>query len=122
MLPDLMPIDLSSDKIGKAGANVKISNTVLNDGKGDSGPFYVSLYLSPDMMIDENEDLLVGNGKIEKLLAGKQSEGTAVVPIPATIKPGSYYFGIIVDLKNEVTESDETNNKGHSTIPIVIQT
>ena len=121
-LPDLIPVNLSSDSVGKAGGVMNVTTTILNDGKGDSGYFFVSLYLSPDMVISEEEDLLVGNGEIESLPAGKQLSGNASAPIPTTIKPGIYYFGLIADSKKQVNETEELNNNGHSLNPIVIQT
>jgi len=121
-LPDLLPVNLVSDPTGKAGSIMNVSTTVLNNGTSDSGPFMVSLYLSPDITIREDEDLLVGNGQIDTLPAGKQVSGNATAPIPTTIMPGTYYFGLIIDSKKEVNETDEENNYGHSLIPIIIQT
>lgn len=121
-LPDLLPVDLTSDPTGKAGGIMNVSTSVTNKGITDSGPFMVSLYLSPDTTIREDEDLLVGNGQIDILPAGKQVSGNATAPIPSTIKPGTYYFGLIVDSRKEVNESDEENNYGHSLVPIIVQT
>ncbi|MFH0968104.1 MAG: CARDB domain-containing protein [Methanobacteriota archaeon] len=121
-LPDLVPVNLSSDPTGKAGSLMNVSTSVMNIGTSDSRPFMVSLYLSPDTTIREDEDLLIGDGQIDALPAGKQVSGDGTAPIPTTMKPGTYYFGLIVDSKKEVNETDEENNYGHSLIPIIIQT
>jgi len=121
-LPDLVPVDIVSPNTGVAGGIMEVSTTILNDGPGDAGAFNVSLFLSPDTTIRETEDLIVGMGWIENLLAGKQRTGNATVPIPATIKPGKYYFGLFVDSSREVHETDEENNYGSSLIPIIITT
>ena len=122
LLPDLVPVDVTADLTGKPGENINVSTTVLNNGLGDAGNFTVSLFLSPDTVIREDEDLLVGIGEIDNLLAGKQRSGNALAPVPASIKPGTYYFGIFVDSGKVVPETNETNNYGASVVPVTIGT
>jgi len=119
-LPDLVPTDVTSASTGTPGGVIDVSTTVHNKGGGDADSFTVSLFLSPDTVIREDEDLLVGMGEIENLLSGKQRSGNASAPIPETIKPGTYYFGLFVDSGKVINESDELNNYGSSLTPITI--
>jgi subtilase family serine protease len=121
LLPDLVARNITSATTGKPGGNIDVSTTVINEGEGDSGKFTVSLFLSPDTIIRKDEDLLVGIGEIETLFAGKQRSGNATAPVPATIKPGTYYFGLFVDSDRVINETDETNNYGSSLVPIIIE-
>jgi subtilase family serine protease len=120
LLPDLMPLDVSADSTGIVGEPLQVSTTIYNDGPGDAGPFTVSLILSTDTRIDELKDIILGTGQIESLPAGKQRMGNATFPISSDIKPGKYYFGLFVDSKREINETDEDNNYGYNKIPVII--
>lgn len=99
---------------------MNVSTRVLNKGEADAEAFTVSLFLSPDSVIREDEDLLVGLGEIESLFSGKERSGNASAPIPATIKPGTYFFGLFVDSDRIINESDENNNYAASKTPVII--
>lgn len=120
-LPDLVVMNLSSDTTGKPGGSINVTTEVRNNGTAPAGVFNVSLFLSPDTVIKADEDLLVGMGQIADLPPGTQRTGDASAPIPVTIKPGVYYFGLIADSSFDVNESDENNNSGYGKIPIVIK-
>jgi subtilase family serine protease len=119
-LPDLTVPDVSSDPEGTAGGVMNVTTSVRNIGAGDAGPFVVELYLSPDTELTD-DDILLGMGKIPELPAGTQSDGNAPTPIPVNMTPGVYYFGILVDGENDVTESNETNNILFAKIPVQIR-
>lgn len=119
-LPDLTVPDVSSDSEGTAGGLMNVTTSVRNIGAGDAGSFVVELYLSPDTELTD-DDILLGMGKIPELPAGTQSDGNAPTPIPVNMTPGVYYFGILVDGENDVTESNETNNILFAKIPVQIR-
>lgn len=120
LLPDLVVTEVLSPSSGTPGGSMNVSTRVLNKGEADAEAFTVSLFLSPDSVIREDEDLLVGLGEIESLFSGKERSGNASAPIPATIKPGTYFFGLFVDSDRIINESDENNNYAASKTPVII--
>lgn len=119
-LPDLTVLDLSSDPEGVSGGVMNVTTSIRNTGTGNAGQFIVQLYLSSDTMLSD-EDILLGMGEVPELPAGTQSDGNAPSPIPQNMTPGLYYFGIVVDDENKVTESDESNNVGFAKDPVSIR-
>lgn len=122
ILPDIAVLDITSDTTGKPGGSINVTTAIRNNGEVPAETFTVSLYLSADTIINASEDLLVGLGEIADLPAGTQRTGNASAPIPTAIKPGVYYFGLIADSYQNVSESNENNNSGYSKKPIVINT
>jgi hypothetical protein len=94
-----------------AGGNVTLSGwTVRNQGTGNSGPFSNGFYLSVDPVITAADIYITGNSN-NSLTPGSQfSWGDSALTIPASVPPGFYYIGIIVDRTNAVAESNENNN------------
>ncbi len=121
LLPDLVVLNITSDTAGKPGGMINVTTLIRNNGTASAGLFNVSLFLSADTIIKSDEDLLVGLGQIEDLPSGTQRSGDAAAPIPSTIKPGIYYFGLIADSSFLVNETDEDNNSGYSKSPILIK-
>jgi uncharacterized repeat protein (TIGR01451 family) len=81
----------------------------MNQGSGSSGGFYLSVYLSTDSAID-TYDLPITTKYVGSLGTGEQRTLTLYATIPATLAPGTYYFGVIADTGNRVAESNEGNN------------
>jgi hypothetical protein len=78
------------------------------------GWFSNGYYLSPDPIITSDDRLLKGLSDTDSadLAAGQTYTfpGDQEISIPKDIKPGTYYFGILVDRTNRVDESDKSNN------------
>lgn len=119
VLPDLTIPDLSSDAEGERGGIMNVSTSIRNNGAADAGPFVVELYLSRDAALSD-EDILIGMGEVSELPAGTQTDGSAPSPIPQNLTPGMYYFGIVIDSEQDVTEIDESNNVGFAQNPVTI--
>ncbi|HWQ62794.1 MAG TPA: CARDB domain-containing protein [Methanospirillum sp.] len=121
LLPDLVVKVRSSGTSGTPGGSFKVTTTLQNNGKADAGNFDVSLYLSPDKTFDPKNSYLVGKGKIDNIISGKQMVSDTDVPIPATIEPGSYYFVIYADSAEVLKETNKDNNIAIGKSPVVIK-
>lgn len=91
-----------------AGQHLEISGLIVNSGGAASGPFFVNIYLSTDAVITTDDYQLSHTGM--DLDAGASIELSWLNPFPATIPPGTYYVGWLIDPENLVAEDDETNN------------
>jgi len=121
LLPDLVVKVRSSGTSGTPGGTFKATTTLTNSGKGNAGAFDVSLYLSADKVISAQDSFLVGKGRIDGLASGKDMVSDTEVPIPESLKPGSYYFGILADSSNEITDANRENNLAFGKSPVVIK-
>jgi hypothetical protein len=121
--PDLV-IDSGPPKVdlaqtGVPGGSLRLGAwTLRNRGNASTGApggtFANGYYLSPDPVITPDDRLLTGLADITShdLAPGQIYifPGDRQILIPKDVKPGTYYFGILVDRTNVIDESDETNN------------
>ena len=121
--PDLVidsgPPRVDLAQTGVPGGSLRLASwTIRNRGNGPTaatgGTFANGYYLSPDPVITSEDRLLTGLADTNSAdLAPGQTytfPGDRQILIPKDIKPGTYYFGILVDRTNHVAESDESNN------------
>lgn len=125
-LPDLMITDtpsLSTASPAEPGGWIMVFYTVHNgwagEGYGDAGASVSGVYLSTDSTISAG-DIFLGTADVGALPGGKQHLGAdqAVVRLPDTLAPGTYYIGVIADYRNTMNEASESNN----TSPAVVIT
>jgi len=118
---DLIVSDVSSVPLAAVLSDtIVVSNTVQANLNDATVGFDVGVYLSLDSAI-ETTDRLLGARTVASLNNGSSNIDTAQpVTIPADVVPGLYYLGVVVDIANTVTESDETNNGLASAATIVI--
>ena len=111
MVPDtdLVATQVNGPSSGVTGGSIIITNTVLNQGTMTAGEFSMNLYLSADPLISK-EDILVGQRVVNGLSAGYSDTQETTITLSSLLSVGAYYFGAIVDLNDEVTETDEDNN------------
>lgn len=88
--------------------------TIFNSGtSGTLSEFCVGLYLSDDTEITK-DDHPIGNGVFwiqDDVGAGTEySVALPPIKIPITVMPGSYYFGVLLDVTDRLMEPDESNN------------
>jgi hypothetical protein len=118
--PDLVVIALSTAVSGIVGGTMQTSLTVLNQGPVPGGGFRVGFYLSSDLDITTAD---VFTTSVCPFPAGLRGGGTGscvgAVSIPATLAPGTYYLGAIVDDLGAVSEMSESNN-ARASDPIAI--
>ena len=106
---DLIVTSVSGPTSAGLGEQIAVTATVKNQGSGDSGGFYTSIYLSADPMINTS-DRAITTFYVSPLAAGAQRTYTVKPVIPNTLAPGSYYLGAIADTGKQVGESNENNN------------
>ena len=116
--PDLTGKSCNAPTTGVVGdyLDSSISVTFENDPGGSyiasSGSFDWAMYLSTDNTITSS-DTQVGNDQSRSSINGG-STGTDSLStsnrIPSSLNPGNYYWGIIVDIDDDVSESNENNN------------
>ena len=109
--PDLAPSGISFGPLSvDAGQPISVSDTIINQGLINSGPFRVAVFLSPDPTIT-TADRLVAVRTLTGLQAGISSSVSGVpVTIPLDVPGGTYSLGVLVDDLNAVVEANEQNN------------
>jgi hypothetical protein len=121
--PDLVidsgPPNVDLAQTGVPGGSLRLAPwTLRNRGNAATpapgGWFANGYYLSPDPVITPEDRLLKGLADTDSgdLAPGQAYifTGDQEIRIPKDVKPGTYYFGILVDRTNRVDESDESNN------------
>jgi CARDB len=130
--PDLVidsgPPKVDLAKTGVPGGSMRLGPwTIRNRGNAAThaagGKFANGYYLSPDPVITPDDRLLTGVADTDCTdLAPGQTytfTGDRQILIPRDVKPGTYYFGLLVDRTNRVDESDKSNNYTSIRIGIV---
>ena len=112
-VPDLEIISVTAPSIGTIGDTMSVNISLRNSGGGAAGPFRVGLYFSANTLITVS-DQLAGSCASKGLAAGAPETCSGTLTIPSSLSPGTWYLGAIVDDEGAVTESDESNNRGHS--------
>lgn len=107
--PDLKVTALTGPAKGNQGAAITISDTVQNQGTGNSAGFYTGFYVSTDSTIT-TADRYLGRRFVSSLASGAVNSGNTTVTIPANMNGGTYYIGAIADYTNVISETDELNN------------
>jgi hypothetical protein len=118
-------VDLA--QTGVPGGSLRLGPwTVRNRGNRSTasyGRYATGYFLSPDPVITREDRRLAGQERPEAgdLAPGQTHTfpGDARIDIPDDVTPGTYYFGILVDVDNQIPESDETNNYASVRIGIV---
>lgn len=110
-LPDLTVSKLSSNTSATVGGRLQnAAAEILNRGKRPASSFRIRFYLSTDANI-ATDDIDTGSGcEITGLARGESAQCISDVDVPASITPGLYYLGAIIDDLNAVIEKDESNN------------
>jgi hypothetical protein len=109
-LPDLVVSALSSPANGVIGGQISMSATVLNQGAGSAGASRLGFYFSTDATITTGDTFSGTSCGMVALTPGNSQVCSGTVSIPATLAPGTYYFGAYADDLLEVGESDGGNN------------
>ncbi len=115
--PDLI-IDTIKAIMDTSVTGIFTETEISNNGKADSGNFYVTYYLSADKTITP-DDLAIGFRFFQNIPVRERESFTGSLKIPQ-VKPGDYYIGVIADPANSVMEVSENNNAKSTAVPITI--
>jgi len=116
--PDLIPKDLQINPVpAPSGSPFNVVFTNLNQGAINSNPFWTGIYLSKNNKTRDADDLLLGQLITDRGLSAFQSR-VDQFSISTLISPGNFTILVCSDDRNEVAESDETNNCSPATITI----
>ncbi len=91
------------------GLSVTATLTEVNGGTGPAGGHYSRLYLSDNSTISTGDTQLGGDLYFSSIAAGGSQAVAESFSAPA-MPSGTYYMGAIVDIYDDVAESDESNN------------
>ncbi|HKQ08074.1 MAG TPA: CARDB domain-containing protein [Blastocatellia bacterium] len=112
-LPDLIVAHFSSDTTVVVGTPLRnVSTEILNQGKKPAGAFRLHYYLSLDPTITPQDFDTGATCEIAGLARDEAGGCTTSIDLPASLVPGTYYLGVIVDDQEAVGEADESNNLG----------
>lgn len=122
---DIQPADLKVQSVDgpqteTMGTDIKITNTISNQGVGAAARSNMKFYLSTDTNITSS-DIYLGMRAIPALAAGETSRQINTFTLPSDIAPGSYYIGAIADALDEVEESNENNDTGYDLTPMKLR-
>jgi hypothetical protein len=119
LAPDLAPTQISGPSSAVIDQPVSVVFTITNQGNGAAiGPWYNQLLLANNLGGAGAQSLGVFNFT-NSLAAGAGIIVTQTVILPSSIT-GTQYFGIYVDVYNNVVETNENNNYLFATNAIVI--
>lgn len=121
-IPDLTPLYVGSQPTQlPAGATMTLTTVIQNLGPVPSPAVTAEHFLSTDKTIDAS-DIYLGSYSQPALGAKSASPNYRNgVVLPAHVKPGTYFLGVIVDRLDQVKELDENNNSFVSLSPITVQ-
>jgi YD repeat-containing protein len=92
-----------------AGTNIAIGYTVQNLGTSVSAGTGVHFYRTTDP-VNGTGSVYLGSGSVPSLSGGTSHSGTFNNTVAVGTTPGTYYIRAVVDVYEEVEETDETNN------------
>ena len=102
-----------------AGEEFEFTWTARNDGENTVlGRWFDDVYLSEDTILDP-EDARIGSFQNDPggIPPGESREAGATARVPAVV-PGDYFLIADLDVRNEIPETDESNNTGPSLQPV----
>jgi subtilase family serine protease len=106
---DLAVVSVSGPSTGLTGQTVPVTVTVRNVGPGSAPSSNLSVYLSRDAAVT-TMDTRIGSVPTAPLAPGAEQTVTVNAAIPASLSPGSWVLGAIVDALSLVPEPNEANN------------
>lgn len=84
--------------------------TLVNQGSQPTGSFVCTVFLSEDMGLDIDKDIVVGSINIDDLGPNSRREASASAEIDHGVKAGSYWVYVFCDSSGVVAEANESNN------------
>ncbi|HYP13982.1 MAG TPA: CARDB domain-containing protein, partial [Bryobacteraceae bacterium] len=108
---DLTVLSFSAAPVGSPGLNAPGMEAVISNlGAAPAGPFRIGFNISLDAAISTNDYFTGWSCRVESLDVSGTFRCSGDFGVPGDVPPGNYYFGVIVDDLDEVTEANEGNN------------
>ena len=125
--------DLETDPVEtfplSPGAKVQIEVVIENTGKGaipagSAGAFDLRLFLAPSQTITPGVIDLIEALNVNSGIAGNDTftvslTGADALNLPVNLPLGDYFLGVDIDVNEDIDESEEANNSGFSSMPLV---
>ncbi len=96
------------------GGLFTVEVTYRNAGSADTGGGYYGYYISTDPIITTSDRLLVWGSLLDAIPANGSRTLTSSLQVPTDLAPGTYYFGVVSDYTNRISETNETNNASNA--------
>lgn len=108
--PDLVEtrVAVSQQRV-EAGGTLEVVDVVRNRGDAAAGPSRTGYYLSRDRLFD-GRDVLLGSRRVQALLPGSSSRGSASLRVRDSVGPGSYRVLACADDRHRIRETSERGN------------
>ena len=109
---------LASTHAAAAGDALHVGFTVRNVGTVASAAVPWALYLSTNNAISQGDVLLAQGTTSTGINGGAISNVTADATLPATLAPGSYYLGVVVNPTLSLAETNSLNDSAFDATPL----
>ncbi|MBI3890864.1 MAG: putative Ig domain-containing protein, partial [Candidatus Wallbacteria bacterium] len=106
---DLVAAGVAGPPTAQVGGTIGVSGVVRNQGNAPAGNFRVAFVLSSDTVISP-ADVPLGQLQLPGLAPSSQTTVTGSFLVPASLFPGGYFVGMMVDPDNVIPESNRANN------------
>ena len=113
-----------SPSLASRGSTFSTTVDIYNQGAQPTGSFICTLFLSSDMSLEVDKDMIIGSINVDDLQPTSAEQATASVEVNASIAAGDYYVYVFCDSSGVVAEAIEDNNiqRSASMIQIAEQT
>jgi len=112
---DLTVVSVGGPAAAGTAQIITLTNILANIGTNDvSGNWQYRIYLSTNASVTTNNTVLTTVGLFNGFLQQTSMTNYDTVTVPISTTPGTYFFGVIVDFDNRVTETTKTNNNKSS--------
>ena len=104
------------------GGTIKVVDQVQNVGGSAALNFTMGYVLSPNNVIGDSDDIVLpGTRFLASLNSGATSKVATTLTVPTSVPLGVYYVGVIDDVGDAVSESDEGNNTLKATTLLTVK-
>ena len=100
-------------RAGRSGQSLKIYSAIRNGGTESSSACKVSFYVSTDTHITTSDYMIGSKETLDPLAPGGTFSFVAIEAFPTSIPAGDYYVGWIIDVDNDIDETNEQNNTAY---------
>ncbi len=113
--PDVLPTALSKSAASAArGTSFSVTVTMANDGDATMPAFGGEVRLSSNSFVSTIDTLCATTSQAALAATTTSRTVTLSCAVPASLTPGTYYVGALLDAAGAATENDESNNSNPS--------